>query len=78
MKAHTRGGDIKVQLRDAQKDEDDWYTIKSPDDLFQFNIDFDFALFNENYFQFEVHDILQPTSTFNQFQELVNSADDNT
>ena len=78
VKAHTRGGDIKVQLKDAQKDDDEWYTIKSPDDLFKFNVNFDFVLFNDNYFQFEVYDIVEPTSTFNQFEELVNIVDDNT
>ena len=78
VKAHTRGGDIKVQLKDAQKDDDEWYTIKSPDDLFRFNVNFDFVLFNDNYFQFEVYDIVEPTSTLNQFEELVNIVDDNT
>ena len=78
VKAHTRGGDIKVQLKDAQKDDDEWYTIKSPDDLFRFNVNFDFVLFNDNYFQFEVYDIVEPTTTLNQFEELVNIVDDNT
>ena len=76
VKAHTRDGNIRVQLKEAQTDNDDWYTIKSPEDLFQFNVDFNYKLFNKDYFQFEVHPIIEPTCTFNQFEELLKCAAD--
>ena len=71
VKAHTRDGNIRVQLREAQGDDDDWHYIRSPEDLFKFNVDFDFKLFNKDYFQFEVYDTIKPASTFNQFEELL-------
>ena len=70
VKAHTRDGNIRVQLKEAQGDDDDWYVIKSPEDLFKLNVDFDYKLFNKDYYQFEVYDTIEPVSTFNQFQEL--------
>ena len=77
VKVHTRDGNIKAQLREAQEKDDKWYTIQTPDDLFKFGVDIDFKLLNENYFRFEVYEELKPTSTFNQFEELINSTDEN-
>ena len=76
VKAHTRDGNIRVQLKEAQGDDDEWYFIKSPEDLFKFNVDFDFKLFNKDYYQFEVYDTIEPVSTFNQFEELLECTDE--
>ena len=39
VKLHTRDGDIKAQKKNEDGDEDTWYTIRNPDDVFKLGID---------------------------------------
>ena len=68
---HTRDGDIKCQKKDANGIDDDWYTIRNPDDAFKLNVDIDLSDFNEKYFKFQVYDLIDATPISNMFTELM-------
>ena len=71
VNCHTRNGEIYAQLKDAQGDDDDFITIKSPEDLFKYDIDVDFNLINDNYLRFSVLEPLDTISVKNSFEQLL-------
>ena len=71
VNCHTRNGEIYSQLKDAQGDDDDFITIKSPEDLFKYDIDVDFNLINDNYLRFSVLEPLDTISVKNSFEQLL-------
>ena len=75
VNVHTRDGNIKAQLQNAQDKDDDWITITSPDDLFKHGIDVDLSLINEKYFRFQVHPQIDIVATYNRFERLLDDID---
>ena len=75
MNCHTRNGSIKAQLKNAQKDDDPWYTINSPEDLFPLNVNVNLKLINESYLSFQVHPQIDIVPIYNRFEELLNGLD---
>ena len=78
-KFHTWDGNIKAQLSNAQADDDNWVTIKNPDNLFKHcgfvaNLD----VLNVNYKRFEVYPIIDKTAMYNKFEERLADVDDHT
>ena len=71
VNCHTRNGDIYVQLKEAQSQNDDWHKIKSPEDLFKFNIDVDYSVFNDEYLRFSILAPLDVISLNNRFDNLL-------
>ena len=71
VNCHTRNGEIYAQLKDAQGHDDDFITIKSPEDLFKYDIDVDFNLINDNYLRFSVLEPLDTISVKNSFEQLL-------
>ena len=73
--AHTRNGSINVQLSTAKGEDDKWYIINSPEDLFAHNVNVDLKLLNEKYLSFQVHAQLDIVPIFNRFDELLSGID---
>ena len=71
VNVHTRDGNIKAQLKEAQGENDTWYTIKSPEDLFPHGIEVDFSLINAKYLRFQVHPMIDLAPIDNHFEELL-------
>ena len=73
--AHTRNGSINVQLSTAKGDDDKWYIINSPEDLFVHGVDVNLKLINEKYLSFQVHPQVDVVPIFNRFEELLSGID---
>ena len=67
---HTRDGNIRAQKKEAQGEDDKWYVIRNPDDLFKIGITFNVSELNEDYLSFEVYDLVDTTPISNRFEEL--------
>ena len=76
VNCHTRDGNITAQLSDAQGENDPWVYIKSPDDLFQYNINVNFKLLKEKYLRFQVHPMIDIVHIHNRFEKLLNEFQD--
>ena len=75
VNAHTRNGNINVQLCEAHGEDDKWYIIKSPEDLFSHGINVDLKCINEKYLSFQVHAQLDVVPIFNRYEELLSGID---
>ena len=76
VNCHTRDGNITAQLNEAQGDNDPWVCIKSPEDLFQYNVNVNFKLLKEKYLRFQVHEMVDIVQIHNRFEKLLNEIQD--
>ena len=70
VNAHTRNGNINVQLKEACGQDDEWHIIKSPEDLFSHGVDVDLTCINK-YLSFQVHAQLDVVPIFNRYEALL-------
>ena len=71
VKTHTRDGNIRAQLKNAQGDDDPSITVQSPDDIHKLGINVNLEIINDKYLRFKVQPQIDITSTYNRYEELL-------
>ena len=76
VKVHSRDGNIRAQMSDAQGDDDPFVTIQTPDDIHKLGVNIDLKLINDKYLRFEVQPQINFISTYNRYEELMNEIEE--